>query len=82
MPPDGLSWADVMRYLDERFDRLEQRIGGRLDRAEKRLGSLEETRAEARGASAGATGFWQKVREWGAVLVTTSLAAYTILRGR
>ncbi len=74
----------LRKYLDDfRADMLREirALGERNDGLDSRVRVLEDARAEARGRSKGSAGFWQRIREWGAVLITAALAGYTILRG-
>lgn len=74
----------LRKYLDDfRSDVLREihAWGERTDGIDSRVRILEDARAEARGRSRGASGFWRRIREWGAIIVTAALAGYTILRG-
>ena len=64
MDQDGtVTWTQWQEYLDRRFDRLEARMDEGNKQVDRRLRSLEESRAEDRGRSSSASSFWRRVRE-------------------
>ena len=67
MPPDGLSWGDIQRWFDGRFDRIEMRLDG----IEERVRSVEQAAAVAKGKGK----VLGALMEWARYIVTGIIGA-------